>query len=431
MAVQYDSKNDQIHWNWGKRNPRTEITQEETNWWNNQPNNGNDIITDDIKDKSKDDVEEYIKKLKIPTDELKEFVTNADNAGKSMEDFKESLANAVNEGVDFGGILKNLGASLASAGINMLIGIGIDLLIKGIDKAIHYSEDLRKASTELTNQYKEEQETLDDSRQSYEELAKKMQNANLTTDEVKSNKEELAKIQTDLIDKFGLEAEGIDLVNGKYDEQIKKLDQIERQKAKDYITENDKNIKADKKNIETDKTVKSSEISIANANGSDEKGVYTLGLLEKSLSTAKFENQSNGSVKVKLNGNIGDLHDELTSAYNQIISEAGKNNDTQQALSIISALDKKLKYDDYTQSLKNVKDYSKALVLSNDNYYDTYTDLQNAINDYNTALQSGENVDQAFDNLTRIQNEVTEITQSMLLTICWIVLIEVVKLITR
>lgn len=415
MAVQYDSKNDQIHWNWGKRNPRTEITQEETNWWNNQPNNGNDIIqkiADDIKDKSKDDVEEYIKKLKIPTDELKEFVTNADNAGKSMEDFKESLANAVNEGVDFGGILKNLGASLASAGINMLIGIGIDLLIKGIDKAIHYSEDLRKASTELTNQYKEEQETLDDSRQSYEELAKKMQNANLTTDEVKSNKEELAKIQTDLIDKFGLEAEGIDLVNGKYDEQIKKLDQIERQKAKDYITENDKNIKADKKNIETDKTVKSSEISIANANGSDEKGVYTLGLLEKSLSTAKFENQSNGSVKVKLNGNIGDLHDELTSAYNQIISEAGKNNDTQQALSIISALDKKLKYDDYTQSLKNVKDYSKALVLSNDNYYDTYTDLQNAINDYNTALQSGENVDQAFDNLTRIQNEVTEITQS-------------------
>ena len=39
---------------------------------------------------------------------------------------------------------------------------------QGIDKAIHYSEDLRKASTELTNQYKEEQESLDDSRQSYD-----------------------------------------------------------------------------------------------------------------------------------------------------------------------------------------------------------------------------------------------------------------------
>lgn len=417
MAVQYNSEKGKIYYPWKQAikslgaKPRTEITQEETDWWELKGNTPEEV-QDKLKGNTKEKQAEILESYKIPTKELEKFVTAQEHANDGVKEYQSFLASAGNQGSKFGGIVKSIGASLASAGINMAIGIGIDLLIKGIDKAIHYSEDLRKASTELTNQYKDEKESLDDSRQSYEELAQKMQNANLTTDEVKSNKEELAKIQTDLIDKFGLEAEGIDLVNGKYDEQIKKLDQIERQKAKDYITENDKNIKADKKNIETDKTVKSSEISIANANGSDEKGVYTLGLLEKSLSTAKFENQSNGSVKVKLNGNIGDLHDELTSAYNQIISEAGKNNDTQQALSIISALDKKLKYDDYTQSLKNVKDYSKALVLSNDNYYDTYTDLQNAINDYNTALQSGENVDQAFDNLTRIQNEVTEITQS-------------------
>lgn len=405
MAVQYDSKNDQIHWNWGKRNPRTEITQEEINWWDSKPNNGNDIIqkiADDVKDKSKEDVEEYIKKLKIPTEELKEFVTNADNAGKSMEDFKESLANAVNEGIDFGGILKNLGASLASAGINMAIGIGIDLLIKGIDKAIHYSEDLRKASTELTNQYKEEQESLDDSRQSYEELAQKMQNANLTTDEVKSNKEELSKIQQDLIDKFGLEAEGIDLVNGKYDEQIKKLDQIERQKAKDYVAENDGNIAADRKKVENEKRITSRSVRY---------NEFTTNLLRDALPTAEVK-QGNGSPYFTLKGNIGDLHNELVNAYSKIVSEKGKNSETEDALDIINQLIDKLKYDDYEQSLKNLKEYSKAAVLSNDNYYDTYTDLQNAINDYNTALQSGENVDQAFDNLTRIQNEVTEITQS-------------------
>lgn len=405
MAVQYDSKNDQIHWNWGKRNPRTEITQEEINWWDSNPNNGNDIIqkiADDVKDKSKEDVEEYIKKLKIPTEELKEFVTNADNAGKSMEDFKESLANAVNEGIDFGGILKNLGASLASAGINMAIGIGIDLLIKGIDKAIHYSEDLRKASTELTNQYKEEQESLDDSRQSYEELAQKMQNANLTTDEVKSNKEELSKIQQDLIDKFGLEAEGIDLVNGKYDEQIKKLDQIERQKAKDYVAENDGNIAADRKKVENEKRITSRSVRY---------NEFTTNLLRDALPTAEVK-QGNGSPYFTLKGNIGDLHNELVNAYSKIVSEKGKNSETEDALDIINQLIDKLKYDDYEQSLKNLKEYSKAAVLSNDNYYDTYTDLQNAINDYNTALQSGENVDQAFDNLTRIQNEVTEITQS-------------------
>lgn len=202
---------------------------------------------------TKEDRKQIIESYNIPTKELEKFVTAQEHANDGVEEYKAVLAAAGNQGSKFGGIIKNLGASLASAGINMLIGIGIDLLIKGIDKAIHYSEDLRKASTELTNQYKEEQESLDDSRQSYEELAQKMQNANLTTDEVKSNKEELAKIQQDLIDKFGLEAEGIDLVNGKYDEQIKKLDKLERQKAKDYVAENDGNIAADRKRLKTRK----------------------------------------------------------------------------------------------------------------------------------------------------------------------------------
>lgn len=413
MAVQYDSKNDQIHWNWGKRNPRTEITQEETNWWNRKDDSTIQKITDAIKDKTKEDVEKYIKNLKIPTEELKEFVTNADNAGKSMEDFKESLANAVNEGVDFGGIIKNLGASLMSAGINMAIGIGIDLLIKGIDKAIHYSEDLRKASTELTNQYKDEKESLDDNRQSYEELAKKMQNANLTTDEVKSNKEELAKIQQEIVDKCGLEAEGIDLVNGKYDEQIKKLDELSRQKANDYVIENGKNIEADKKKISGNVIITTGSYIQTNPSVKGwEKGQKTFDLWNEYFPDDKMEKDESGRFVPHLSGDIADLREKLSTASSKIISEKGKNDDTKQLLDKISKLYDALDVDEYDQSLKNVKDYSKALVLSNDNYYDTYTDLQNAINDYNTALQSGENLDQAFDNLTRIQNEVTEITQS-------------------
>ncbi len=68
---------------------------------------------------------------------------------------------------------------------------------------------------------------------------------------MKSNqiKKNLLKIQQEIVDKCGLEAEGIDLVNGKYDEQIKKLDELSRQKANDYVIENGKNIEADKKKI--------------------------------------------------------------------------------------------------------------------------------------------------------------------------------------
>ena len=418
MAVQYNSEKGKIYYPWKQAikslgaKPRTEITQEEIDWWDDKTNSP-EKIQEKLKGNTKEKQAEILESYKIPTKELEKFVTAQEHANDGVKEYEAFLASAGNQGSKFGGIVKSIGASLASAGINMLIGIGIDLLIKGIDKAIHYSEDLRKASTELTNQYKEEQESLDDSRQSYEELAKKMQNANLTTDEVKSNKEELAKIQQEIVDKCGLEAEGIDLVNGKYDEQIKKLDELSRQKANDYVIENGKNIEADKKKISGNVIITTGSYIQTNPSVKGwEKGQKTFDLWNEYFPDDKMEKDESGRFVPHLSGDIADLREKLSTASSKIISEKGKNDDTKQLLDKISKLYDALDVDEYDQSLKNVKDYSKALVLSNDNYYDTYTDLQNAINDYNTALQSGENVDQAFDNLTRIQNEVTEITQS-------------------
>lgn len=418
MAVQYNSEKGKIYYPWKQAikslgaKPRTEITQEETDWWKLKGNTPEEV-QDKLKGNTKEKQAEILESYKIPTKELEKFVTAQEHANDGVEEYKAVLAAAGNQGSKFGGIVKSIGASLASAGINMLIGIGIDLLIKGINKAIHYSEDLRKASTELTNQYKDEKESLDDNRQSYEELAKKMQDANLTTDEVKSNKEELAKIQQEIVDKCGLEAEGIDLVNGKYDEQIKKLDELSRQKANDYVIENGKNIEADKKKISGNVIITTGSYIQTNPSVKGwEKGQKTFDLWNEYFPDDKMEKDESGRFVPHLSGDIADLREKLSTASSKIISEKGKNDDTKQLLDKISKLYDALDVDEYDQSLKNVKDYSKALVLSNDNYYDTYTDLQNAINDYNTALQSGENVDQAFDNLTRIQNEVTEITQS-------------------
>lgn len=418
MAVQYNSEKGKIYYPWKQAikslgaKPRTTITKEENDWWKLKGNTPEEV-QGKLKGRTKEERKQIIESYNIPTKELEKFALAQEHANDGLEEYKAVLAAAGNQGSKFGGIVKSIGASLASAGINMLIGIGIDLLIKGIDKAIHYSEDLRKASTELTNQYKDEKESLDDNRQSYEELAKKMQNANLTTDEVKSNKEELAKIQQEIVDKCGLEAEGIDLVNGKYDEQIKKLDELSRQKANDYVIENGKNIEADKKKISGNVIITTGSYIQTNPSVKGwEKGQKTFDLWNEYFPDDKMEKDESGRFVPHLSGDIADLREKLSTASSKIISEKGKNDDTKQLLDKISKLYDALDVDEYDQSLKNVKDYSKALVLSNDNYYDTYTDLQNAINDYNTALQSGENVDQAFDNLTRIQNEVTEITQS-------------------
>lgn len=115
---------------------------------------------------------------------------------------------------------------------NMLLMWGvskaIELTAKAIDDYVHAAEYARKRSDELTNSWKTENSSIDDSISKYKELKEKLKDTSLSTSEVKSAKEQLASVQNSLIDKYGLEALGIDLVNGKYDEQIAKLDELSR-----------------------------------------------------------------------------------------------------------------------------------------------------------------------------------------------------------
>ena len=67
--------------------------------------------------------------------------------------------------------------------------------------------------------YTESVEDLKDYIDTYEKLSQKV---SLSADD----KEELIKIQDELHESYGKEADGIDLVNGKYDEQIEKLQQL-------------------------------------------------------------------------------------------------------------------------------------------------------------------------------------------------------------
>lgn len=153
-----------------------------------------------------------------------------------------------------------------------------------------------------------------------------MQNANLTTDEVKSNKEELAKIQQEIVDKCGLEAEGIDLVNGKYDEQIKKLDELSRQKANDYVIENGKNIEADKKKISGNVIITTGSYIQTNPSVKGwEKGQKTFDLWNEYFPDDKMEKDESGRFVPHLSGDIADLREKLSTASSKIISEKGKN----------------------------------------------------------------------------------------------------------
>ena len=180
-----------------------------------------------------------------------DYAKTCKNGEMTTEGFKASV-----EGMTFSakaGTAALKGLAIAGNMVAIwVISKGIELVVKGIDNLIHHSEkekeklkEIRQQTHESVEAYKQEQADLDSTIEKYKDLNEQLTNASLTTEEYNSIKEQLSSLQDDLVSKYGQEASAIDIVNGKYDEQIKKLDAISRKKAQDFVNTNFSNIQED------------------------------------------------------------------------------------------------------------------------------------------------------------------------------------------
>lgn len=127
--------------------------------------------------------------------------------------------------------LKALNAAL-NIGISLLVSYGISKLIQTFDDLIETEEEAKQKHEELMQsinnnieQHKKEQKEL-------AALIKEYESYEDYTTYTAEEKERLKEIQDQLIETYGYEANGIDLVNGKYDEQIQKLKELEKERDK-------------------------------------------------------------------------------------------------------------------------------------------------------------------------------------------------------
>lgn len=119
---------------------------------------------------------------------------------------------------------------LTSGLLNGLMSLGatlvMSLAITGINKLINAHKDLLESTKENLNIDKENQKVMQEVIDEYAEFANK-------TSYTAEEKSKLNEIQSKLIETYGSEADNIDLVNGKYDEQLKLLQEINLEKAKE------------------------------------------------------------------------------------------------------------------------------------------------------------------------------------------------------
>lgn len=174
--------------------------------------------------------------------QAKLYVQQTDAAVLSTDAFAESQTRLAKISNSVVGGLKDIGAAIASAGLTLIASAAINFVVKSIMSAVQRQEDLRQAALEAGSALDKQSAAINDYKTQISSLKESLDKGNLSEQESYDVRKQLISIQDELVEKYGDEAAGIDLVNGKYQEQLDILNGIADQKAKDYLNEHNESI---------------------------------------------------------------------------------------------------------------------------------------------------------------------------------------------
>lgn len=198
-----------------------------------------EFITATKAGKGKEDLNQITEQM---TSQARLYVNQMDEATLSSDNFAASqtrLSVAMNA-------LQSAGLKAISVIGNMVVSLAvsaaINFLVKSIMSAIQHQEDLRQAALEAGSALDKQSAAINDYKTQISSLKESLDKGNLSEQESYDVRKQLISIQDELVEKYGDEAAGIDLVNGKYQEQLDILNGIADQKAKDYLNEHNESI---------------------------------------------------------------------------------------------------------------------------------------------------------------------------------------------
>lgn len=272
----------------------------------------------------------------------------------------------------------------------------------------------------------ERNKSIDDNISKAQELRDSLDSGTLTEQETYNTKSQLLDIQSQLSDSYGEQADGIDLVNGKLDEQIEKMQQLKVENAKSWLndSDNEKNYEKAKKKMTKDdyESFFGNTPTLAMLGSEPQKSEYTnsdtykemlkryqnsksqieeiqkaaekAGLKQyTSTSTGQFqlgfENETVTGADEKLNNFLATVK-ELKRQF----QDEGKNTDYFDNI-ISAAEDAESSYKDILDKHQEVyQEYLKNSMLAegygNNKPATVYQQYADAVDKYNEALQSGD-----------------------------------------
>ena len=299
--------------------------------------------------------------------------------------------------------LKTMALEAATAALNAAISFGLSVafqaLTTGIMSVINRYNDLREANMEAADSFKETSDSIQGQIDKIRELQKVVEDETSTSNELYDARSDLLDIQRDIVNTYGDQAKSIDLVNGKLEEEIKDLDELERlEAAKAFHKMSKDSYEHDKRSLEE------------KHNGSGSNDTYGVGIsLSAFADDSQFKKQAEDLEKKILSLGYQYVGDEAsTKAYtltqvtdeeaiekiNELMSYIETNISTSSDIyNLRDNLAKKLERldtEDFQNKKSNVEAYALQNILSSEKYRPLYKGLQAAAADYDEAIKSGD-----------------------------------------
>ena len=147
------------------------------------------------------------------------------------------------------GALSGLWATLMANPL-IFVAAGVTAAVAAFSSYSNSVKEAVSAARESGSTWEENNTSIEDNISRIQELRTELASGTLTEQEAADAKSELLSIQESLTDSYGDQVQGIDLINGSLEDQIKLLDEVSQKQSENYLNENKKTIDKAAKEME-------------------------------------------------------------------------------------------------------------------------------------------------------------------------------------
>ncbi len=193
------------------------------------------------------DLANYVSSLDDADIALKAYAASVQDGNYSIAGFNQFITghNAKLKASGTAAKAAAIGHQLLNAALSFGASLLISAVISGITKLINAEKEAAEAAREAANaseKLREQAKSIDDYKEQIRDLRKELDNNNLSEAEAYDTREKLLSIQDELVEKYGLEKDRINLVTGAINDQIAAIDELSKKESQRWWNNNQKEI---------------------------------------------------------------------------------------------------------------------------------------------------------------------------------------------